>query len=226
MIGDPLFLIAFKAADDLDIYLVNDSLIAQGWRMIALQHAAGAALLHHPSQRAPGLAEAYLEALHDGRRRTRRTTRARRRCRAPCTASAARRSARRWSSSPWSASSTPCTTCRTSRVTPDGGALDPRRRPRQRRAQGRRRLARGRGAAGRLPSRARPHRPRRRRHPGRGRVVDRAAVGRARGDLRGGRRRWPPARRRHHRPVRIVGAGGRGRRAGGGGPALGRHARP
>jgi sphinganine-1-phosphate aldolase len=64
VIGDPLFLIAFKASDDLDIYLVNDALIAQGWRMIALQMPAG---LHfcitRPNAR-PGLAEAYLEALH------------------------------------------------------------------------------------------------------------------------------------------------------------------
>lgn len=63
VIGDPLFLIAFKAAGDLDIYLVNDSLIAQGWRMIALQHPAA---LHfcitRPNAR-PGIAEAYLEAL-------------------------------------------------------------------------------------------------------------------------------------------------------------------
>ena len=54
VIGDPLFLIAFKAADDLDIYLVNDSLIAQGWRMIALQIAGGPALLHHPPEREAG----------------------------------------------------------------------------------------------------------------------------------------------------------------------------
>ncbi len=63
VIGDPLFLIAFRAADDLDIYLVNDSLIAQGWRMIALQMPPA---LHfcitRPNAR-PGLAEAYLEAL-------------------------------------------------------------------------------------------------------------------------------------------------------------------
>jgi hypothetical protein len=63
VIGDPLFLIAFKAADDLDIYLVNDALIAQGWRMIALQLPAA---LHfcitRPNAR-PGLAEAYLDAL-------------------------------------------------------------------------------------------------------------------------------------------------------------------
>ena len=39
VIGDPTFLVAFKAPDDsdLDIYLVNDSLKAQGWRMNSLQ---------------------------------------------------------------------------------------------------------------------------------------------------------------------------------------------
>ena len=45
VIGDPTFLVAFKArsgssgtqGSDLDIYLVNDSLKAQGWRMNSLQ---------------------------------------------------------------------------------------------------------------------------------------------------------------------------------------------
>ena len=39
VIGDPTFLVAFKAPEgsDLDIYLVNDSLKAQGWRMNSLQ---------------------------------------------------------------------------------------------------------------------------------------------------------------------------------------------
>jgi glutamate/tyrosine decarboxylase-like PLP-dependent enzyme len=63
VMGEPTFLIAFKAAGDLDIYLVNDSLITQGWRMIALQVPPA---LHfcvtRPNAR-PGLAEEYLEAL-------------------------------------------------------------------------------------------------------------------------------------------------------------------
>jgi sphinganine-1-phosphate aldolase len=63
VIGDPLFLIAFKSAGDLDIYLVNDALIAQGWRMIALQYPAA---LHfcvtRPSTK-PGLTDQFLEAL-------------------------------------------------------------------------------------------------------------------------------------------------------------------
>ena len=54
VIGDPLFLIAFKAAGDLDIYLVNDALIAQGWRMNAAAAAAGAALLRHAAQHRAG----------------------------------------------------------------------------------------------------------------------------------------------------------------------------
>lgn len=38
VIGDPLFLIAFKASDpDLDIYLVNDYLKEAGWRLNSLQ---------------------------------------------------------------------------------------------------------------------------------------------------------------------------------------------
>ncbi len=66
LIGDPLFLVAFKPAGDLDIYLVNDALIAQGWRMIALQYPAA---LHfcvtRPNTR-PGLAEEFVEAVRKG----------------------------------------------------------------------------------------------------------------------------------------------------------------
>lgn len=36
VIGDPIFLVAFKS-DDLDVYLVNDELKRRGWRMNALQ---------------------------------------------------------------------------------------------------------------------------------------------------------------------------------------------
>jgi sphinganine-1-phosphate aldolase len=63
VIGDPLFLIAFKPADDLDIYLVNDSLIAQGWRMIALQYPPALHFCVTRPNTAPGLAEGFLEAL-------------------------------------------------------------------------------------------------------------------------------------------------------------------
>jgi glutamate/tyrosine decarboxylase-like PLP-dependent enzyme len=65
VIGDPTFLVAFKAADEsgLDIYLVNDSLKEQGWRMNALQLPPA---LHfcvtRPNTR-PGTAESFLAAL-------------------------------------------------------------------------------------------------------------------------------------------------------------------
>jgi len=64
VIGDPLFLVAFKPAGDLDIYLVNDSLIVQGWRMIALQLPPALHFCVTRPNTAPGLAEAFLEALH------------------------------------------------------------------------------------------------------------------------------------------------------------------
>ncbi len=63
VIGDPVFLIAFKAADDLDIYLVNDALIAQGWRMNPLQLPAALHFCITRPNTAPGLADAFLEAL-------------------------------------------------------------------------------------------------------------------------------------------------------------------
>ena len=66
VIGDPLFLIAFEAAGDLDIYLVNDSLIAQGWRMIALQLPPALHFCVTRPNTAPGLAEAFLEACRTG----------------------------------------------------------------------------------------------------------------------------------------------------------------
>ena len=63
VIGDPVFLIAFKAAGDLDIYLVNDALIAQGWRMNPLQLPAALHFCITRPNTAPGMAEAFLEAL-------------------------------------------------------------------------------------------------------------------------------------------------------------------
>ncbi len=64
VIGDPLFLVAFRSVrDDLDIYLVNDALKAAGWRMNALQLPPA---LHfcvtRPNTR-PGIAEAFLADL-------------------------------------------------------------------------------------------------------------------------------------------------------------------
>jgi len=63
VIGDPLFLIAFKAVGDLDIYLVNDALIAQGWRMNALQLPPGLHFCVTRPNTAPGVADSFLEAL-------------------------------------------------------------------------------------------------------------------------------------------------------------------
>ena len=63
VIGDPLFLIAFKAAGDLDIYLVNDALMAQGWRMNPLQLPPALHFCVTRPNTAPGVAESFLEAL-------------------------------------------------------------------------------------------------------------------------------------------------------------------
>jgi sphinganine-1-phosphate aldolase len=64
VIGDPLFLIAFKAAGDLDIYLVNDALIAQGWRLNPCQLPPALHFCITRPNTAPGVAESFLRALH------------------------------------------------------------------------------------------------------------------------------------------------------------------
>jgi len=67
VIGDPTFLIGFKAVDPeaIDIYLVNDALKELGWRMNSLQLPPA---LHfcitRPNTR-PGTAEAFLLALRE-----------------------------------------------------------------------------------------------------------------------------------------------------------------
>ena len=66
VMGDPLWLIAFRASDpDIDIYLVNDRLKALGWRLNSLQLPPA---LHfcvtRPNTR-EGVAEAFVEALRD-----------------------------------------------------------------------------------------------------------------------------------------------------------------
>ena len=65
VIGDPTFLIAFKARDveDLDIYLVNDSLKAQGWRMNALQLPPALHFCVTRPNTQDGTAERFVEAL-------------------------------------------------------------------------------------------------------------------------------------------------------------------
>jgi sphinganine-1-phosphate aldolase len=64
VIGDPTFLIAFQSDDpDLDIYLVNDSLKASGWRLNALQMPAALHFCVTRPNTASGTAEAFLADL-------------------------------------------------------------------------------------------------------------------------------------------------------------------
>jgi glutamate/tyrosine decarboxylase-like PLP-dependent enzyme len=65
VIGDPVFLIAFKTRDEseLDIYLVNDALMAQGWRMNPLQLPAALHFCVTRPNTAPGVAEAFVQTL-------------------------------------------------------------------------------------------------------------------------------------------------------------------
>jgi len=63
IIGDPLFLIAFRPAAGLNIYLVNDALIERGWRMNALQLPPALHFCITRPNTAPGVAERFLEDL-------------------------------------------------------------------------------------------------------------------------------------------------------------------
>jgi glutamate/tyrosine decarboxylase-like PLP-dependent enzyme len=69
VIGDPVFLIGFMAAEPadggepLDIYLVNDSLKAQGWRMNSLQLPPALHFCITRPNTQEGVAERFLEAL-------------------------------------------------------------------------------------------------------------------------------------------------------------------
>jgi sphinganine-1-phosphate aldolase len=63
VIGDPTFLVAFKVTGDLDIYLVNDSLKDQGWRMNSLQLPPALHFCITRPNTGPGMAEKFLEAL-------------------------------------------------------------------------------------------------------------------------------------------------------------------
>ncbi len=65
VMGDPLFLVAFKSASDLDVYLVNDALIAKGWRMNAAQLPPALHFCVTRPNTAPGIAEAFVADLHD-----------------------------------------------------------------------------------------------------------------------------------------------------------------
>ena len=63
VIGDPTFLVAFKAAGDLDIYLVNDSLKDQGWRMNSLQLPPALHFCITRPNTQDGVAERFVDAL-------------------------------------------------------------------------------------------------------------------------------------------------------------------
>lgn len=64
VIGDPLWLIAFRSTDpDIDIYLVNDHLKKAGWRLNSLQLPAALHFCVTRPNTAPGVAEAFVEAL-------------------------------------------------------------------------------------------------------------------------------------------------------------------
>ena len=65
VIGDPTFLVAFKAVDELavDIYLVNDSLNDQGWRMNSLQLPPALHFCITRPNTQEGTAQAFVEAL-------------------------------------------------------------------------------------------------------------------------------------------------------------------
>ncbi len=63
VIGDPTFLVAFKSAGELDIYLVNDSLKEQGWRMNALQLPAALHFCVTRPNTSDGKAQEFLQAL-------------------------------------------------------------------------------------------------------------------------------------------------------------------
>ncbi len=63
VIGDPTFLVAYKSAGDVDVYLVNDSLKEQGWRMNALQLPPALHFCITRPNTAGGVAEAFLVAL-------------------------------------------------------------------------------------------------------------------------------------------------------------------
>ena len=64
VIGDPTFLVAFRARD-LDIYHVNDHLIERGWRLNGLQLPPALHFCVTRPNTAPGVAEAFIADLRD-----------------------------------------------------------------------------------------------------------------------------------------------------------------
>lgn len=64
VIGDPTFLVAFRARD-LDIFHVNDHLIEKGWRLNALQLPPALHFCVTRPNTAPGVADAFVADLRD-----------------------------------------------------------------------------------------------------------------------------------------------------------------
>jgi sphinganine-1-phosphate aldolase len=64
VIGDPTFLVAFRSPT-LNIYHVNDHLIARGWRLNALQLPPALHFCVTRPNTAPGVADAFVADLHD-----------------------------------------------------------------------------------------------------------------------------------------------------------------
>ncbi len=64
VIGDPTFLVAFRARS-LNIYHVNDHLIAKGWRLNSLHLPPALHFCVTRPNTAPGVADAFLGDLHD-----------------------------------------------------------------------------------------------------------------------------------------------------------------
>src|SRR5258708_855600 len=81
VIGNPTFLVAFRARD-LNIYHVNDHLIAKGWRLNALQLPAALHFCVTRPNTAPGIAEAFVSDLRDAVEYARHPARAEPKCRA------------------------------------------------------------------------------------------------------------------------------------------------
>ncbi len=64
VIGNPTFLVAFRSPE-LNIYHVNDHLIAKGWRLNALQLPAALHFCVTRPNTPPGVADAFLADLRD-----------------------------------------------------------------------------------------------------------------------------------------------------------------
>jgi glutamate/tyrosine decarboxylase-like PLP-dependent enzyme len=63
VIGDPTFLVAFRARDGLDIFHVNDALIERGWRLNGLQRPPALHFCVTRPNTAPGVIDRFLADL-------------------------------------------------------------------------------------------------------------------------------------------------------------------